>query len=145
MCSSGSVTTWFRIWSRQSGICRARARHARCRNQCTDRSAGRPGPGAQAAENLLTEALRQLFALSEAYPNLKADSNFRALQAALTDIEDKLASARRAFNNAVQRYNTGVQQFPTIVFASTFGFIPHEFFDMGDDRRLVQQSPQVKF
>ena len=105
------------------------------------------GPTAQAAaENLLTEALRQLFALAEAYPNLKADSNFRALQAGLADIEDKLASARRSFNTAVQRYyNTGLQQFPTTLFAGALRFTPHEFFDVGEDRRLVQQAPQVKF
>jgi LemA protein len=104
------------------------------------------GPTAQAAaENLLTDALRQLFALAEAYPNLKADSNFRALQAELTAIEDKLASARRSFNNAVQRYNTGLQQFPTTLFAGALRFTPHEFFDLREDRRLVQEAPQVKF
>lgn len=104
------------------------------------------GPTAQAAaENLLTEALGRLFALSEAYPNLKADGNFRALQAALTDLENRLAAARQSFNTAVQRYNTGIEQFPTTLFAAALGFSPHEFFDLGEDRRLVEQAPQVKF
>ena len=56
--------------------------------------------------------MRQLFALSEAYPDLKANQNFQQLQAELSDIENKIAAARRFFNNAVQEYNTGIQQFP---------------------------------
>ena len=67
-----------------------------------------------AAENALTGVLRQLFALSEAYPDLKASQNFQQLQAQLSDIENKIAAARRFFNNAVQEYNTGIQQFPDI-------------------------------
>src|SRR5215208_1138640 len=73
------------------------------------------GSGAQAqaqAENQLSGVLRQLFALSEAYPDLKANQNFQQLQAELSDIENKLAAARRFFNNAVQEYNTGIEQFP---------------------------------
>src|SRR5579863_3170270 len=70
------------------------------------------GPAQQAAaENMLSGALRQLFALSEAYPNLKANTNFQALQAELTDIENKIAASRRFFNNAVQEYNAGIQRF----------------------------------
>ena len=64
------------------------------------------------AENMLTGALRQLFALSETYPDLKANANFQQLQTELADIENKLAASRRFFNNAVQEYNTGIQQFP---------------------------------
>src|SRR5207248_8442633 len=68
------------------------------------------GPAQQAAaENMLTGTLRQLFALSESYPDLKANTNFQQLQAELTDIENKLAAARRFFNNSVQEYNTGIQ------------------------------------
>src|SRR2546423_7216073 len=74
-------------------------------------------PAQAAAENVLTGALRQLFALSEAYPDLKASQNFQQLQAQLSDIEDKIAAARRFFNNAVQEYNTGIQQFPAVVLA----------------------------
>ena len=104
------------------------------------------GPAQQAAaENMLSGALRQLFALSEAYPDLKANANFQQLQAELTDIENKLAAARRFFNNAVQEYNTGIQQFPAALFAGIFGFGPREFFDVGDERKTLDQAPQVKF
>jgi LemA protein len=104
------------------------------------------GPAQQAAaENLLSGALRQLFALSEAYPDLKANANFQQLQAELTDIENKLAAARRFFNNAVQEYNTGIQQFPAALFAGMFGFGPREFFDVGEERKTLDQAPQVKF
>src|SRR5207344_3445410 len=79
------------------------------------------GPAQQAAaENALTGALRQMFALSEAYPNLKANENFQQLQAELTDLENKIAASRRFFNNAVQEYNTGIQRFPAALFASAF-------------------------
>jgi LemA protein len=104
------------------------------------------GPEQQArAENVLTGALRQLFALSEAYPDLKANQNFQQLQAELSDIENKIAAARRFFNNAVQEYNTGIQQFPAALFAASFGFTPRTFFDVGDDRPQLEQAPQVKF
>src|SRR5262244_3228886 len=104
------------------------------------------GPAQQAAaENMLTGTLRQLFALSEAYPDLKANANFQQLQAELTDIENKLAAARRFFNNAVQEYNTSIQQFPATLFAGMFGFGPREFFDVGDERKTLDQAPQVKF
>ena len=75
-----------------------------------------------AAENMLSGALRQLFALSENYPNLKANANFQQLQTDLSDIENKIAAARRFYNNAVQEYNTGIQQFPAALFAGMFGF-----------------------
>ena len=100
---------------------------------------------AGAAENMLTGALRQLFALSEAYPDLKANANFQQLQTELADIENKIAAARRFFNNAVQEYNTGIQQFPAVLFAGSFGFTPQEFFDLGETRAQLEQAPQVKF
>src|SRR6202049_4508955 len=105
------------------------------------------GPATQAqAENVLSGALRQLFALSEAYPNLKANENFQQLQAELTDIENKIAAARRFFNNAVQAYNTGIQQFPAAMFAAMLGFTQKEFFDVGvEERKVLDQAPQVKF
>ncbi|HEV3397029.1 MAG TPA: LemA family protein [Xanthobacteraceae bacterium] len=104
------------------------------------------GPAQQAAaENMLSGTLRQLFALSEAYPNLKANTNFQELQAELTDIENKLAASRRFFNNSVQEYNTGIQQFPAALFAGIFGFTPREFFDVGEERKTLDQAPQVKF
>jgi LemA protein len=98
-----------------------------------------------AAENQLSGALRQLFALSEAYPDLKANANFQQLQAEISDIENKIAAARRFFNNAVQEYNTGIEQFPAALFAGSFGFQRRDFFDLGESRTAVEQVPQVKF
>jgi LemA protein len=99
-----------------------------------------------AAENVLTGTLRQLFAMSEAYPDLKANQNFQQLQAELSDLENKIAAARRFFNNAVQEYNTGIQQFPAALFAGSLGFQPKEFFDVGvEQRKELDQAPQVKF
>jgi LemA protein len=104
------------------------------------------GPAQQAAaENMLSGALRQLFALSESYPDLKASANFQQLQAELTDLENKIAAARRFFNNAVQEYNTGIQRFPAALFAASFGFAPKTFFDLGDERASVGEAPAVKF
>lgn len=104
------------------------------------------GPQAQAAaENQLSGALRQLFALSEAYPDLKANANFQQLQSELSDIENKLAAARRFFNNAVSEYNAGIQQFPAALLANRLGFREHGFFDVGEERKALEQPPQVKF
>ena len=105
------------------------------------------GVAAQAAaENMLSGALRQLFALSEAYPDLKANQNFQQLQRDLSDIENKIAAARRFFNNAVQEYNTGIQQFPAALFAGSLGFQPKEFFDVGaEERKTLDRPPEVKF
>jgi LemA protein len=104
------------------------------------------GPAQMAqAENMLTGALRQLFALSEAYPDLKANQNFQQLQTELADLENKIAAARRFFNNAVQEYNTGIQQFPAVLIAGPTGFTQKEFFDLGAERTTVGQTPQVKF
>ena len=104
------------------------------------------GPEAQvAAENMLSGALRQLFALAEAYPELKAAANFQQLQAELGDIENKLAASRRFFNNAVQEYNTAIEQFPAALFAASFGFHPRTFFDVGEERAALEQAPAVKF
>jgi len=104
------------------------------------------GPAAQAAaENMLSGALRQLFALSESYPDLKANANFQQLQSELSDVENKIAAARRFFNNAVQEYNSAVQQFPAVLFAGSMGFGPKEFFDLGEQRTQLEAAPQVKF
>jgi LemA protein len=112
------------------------------------RNAAIAAPGVEqkiAAENMLTSALRQLFALSEAYPDLKANTNFQQLQTELSDIENKLAASRRFFNNAVQEYNTGIEQFPAALFASAFGFTHRTFFDLGESRPQLEQAPSVKF
>jgi LemA protein len=104
------------------------------------------GPAQQAAaENMLSGALRQLFALSEAYPDLKANQNLVGLQAELSDVENKIAASRRFFNNSVQEYNTGIQQFPAALFAATLGFSQRTFFDVGEERAVVEKAPQVKF
>jgi LemA protein len=104
------------------------------------------GPAAQAAaETMLSGALRQLFALAEAYPNLKANTNFQQLQGELADLENKIAAARRFFNNAVQEYNSGIQRFPAALFASAFGFTGREFFDAGEERKVLTEAPRVSF
>lgn len=116
----------------------------RARNAAIQAQSG--GVAAQAAaENVLSGALRQLFALSEAYPDLKANQNFQQLQTELSDIENKLAAARRFFNNAVQEYNTGIQQFPAVFLAGPLGFTAKEFFEVGEERKQLDQAPQVKF
>lgn len=98
-----------------------------------------------AAEGQLTGALGRLIALSEAYPDLKANTNFQQLQSELSDIENKIAASRRFFNNAVQEYNTGIQQLPAALFAGTLGFTRKEFFDLGEARGQLEQAPSVKF
>ena len=98
-----------------------------------------------AAENMLSGTLGRLIALGEAYPNLKANANFQQLQTELGDLENKLSASRRFFNNAVQEYNTGIQQFPAALLAGPFGFTPKEFFDLGGERQVVSEVPQVKF
>ncbi len=94
------------------------------------------------AENMLSGALRQLFALSEAYPDLKANQNFMQLQSELSDLENKIAAARRFFNNAVAEFNTAIEQFPAVLMASMFGFAKRDFFEVGEGERA---APQVKF
>lgn len=101
-----------------------------------------------AAENLLTGALGRLFAVAEAYPDLKANANFQQLQGELSDIENKLAAARRFFNNAVSEFNAVRRQFPTVLFAALFGFASDKpFFDVGaaDRATMTAAPPQVKF
>ena len=97
------------------------------------------------AENALTGALRQLFAVAESYPDLKANQNFLGLQNQLGDIENKLAAARRFFNNAVAEFNASIQQFPAVLLAGAMGFQARSFFDVGADREAVSAAPQVKF
>lgn len=105
------------------------------------------GPQAQAtAEQGLSGALGRLIALSEAYPDLKANTNFLDLQAQLGNIEDKLAAARRFFNSAVGEFNAAVQSIPAVFFAKSFGFFTREFFDVGETARAqLDKAPDVKF
>jgi len=88
------------------------------------------GPAQQAqAENVLTGALRQLFALSERYPDLKANQNFLALQEELTSTEDRIAYARQFYNDSVLNYNNKIQVFPRNLLASTFNFEKRQYFE----------------
>lgn len=100
-------------------------------------------PAEQAeAENILTGALRQLFALAEAYPELRASENFQNLQNELAETENKIAVSRQIYNDTVLTYNNKVQQVPTNIVASVFGFDPREFFEAGDE---AQEAPAVEF
>ena len=100
-------------------------------------------PGSKAAtDNLLTGALRQLFAVSEAYPDLKANQNFLALQEELTATEGRIAYARQFYNDSVLGYNNRLEVFPTVVIARTFGFTRREYFEADDGARVV---PTVEF
>jgi LemA protein len=107
-------------------------------------SAGDMAAKAQ-AESALTGALGKLMAVAEAYPDLKANQNFLQLQGELSDLENKIAAARRFFNNAVGEYNASIQRFPAVLIASMTGFAPRDFFDVGAERAALQSAPQVKF
>ncbi len=99
-----------------------------------------------AAENMLTGALKSLFALAEAYPDLKANTNFLQLQAEISDVENKIAAARRFYNNAVAEYNTAQEQFPAVMLAKQFGFSHRDFFEVAaSERAAVSTPPSVKF
>jgi LemA protein len=91
------------------------------------------------AENALTQTLGRLFALAEAYPNLKANENFMSLQSELSGTEDKIAYARQFYNSAVQTYNTSTQSIPTNIIAGIGGFKARDLFQaVGDERGPVQ-------
>jgi LemA protein len=93
------------------------------------------------AEGALGAALGRLFALSEAYPDLKANTNFLQLQQELSMIEDKLAAAYRFYNSAVQDYNTAREQFPGSIIAGSFNFEARDFFDVGTEKRAAMDEP----
>ncbi len=95
-------------------------------------------------ENMLSGALKSLFAVSEAYPDLKSNQNFMQMQRDLTDTEDKIQAARRFYNGNVRDYNTKIQQFPTNLFAGMFGFGIREFFDI-DEKGPEAQPVKVQF
>jgi LemA protein len=97
-----------------------------------------------AAENQLAGTLKSLFAVSEAYPDLKANQNFLDLQNQLTDTEDKIQAARRFYNGNVRDYNTKLQTFPTSLIANGFGFTKRDFFGV-DNQAEIDQPVAVKF
>lgn len=98
-----------------------------------------------AADNQFASTLKSLFAVAENYPDLKANDGFVKLQDQLTDIENKIASARRFFNNSTKEYNSLLQAFPAVLFASMLGFTAGEFFDLGEEREQVEKPVEVKF
>jgi LemA protein len=99
-------------------------------------------PDAAQANNFLTQTLRSLFAVSERYPDLKANQNFLDLQSELSDIEEKIAFARQFYNRNVMSYNTRIQTFPNVMMAGMFGFERFEFFEVEEEARAV---PEVSF
>lgn len=98
------------------------------------------------AEGVLGAALGRLIALAEAYPDLKANTNFQQLQSELSDIENKLAAARRFFNNAASEFNASRESFPTNLIAGAFGFNAQDFFNLDEgERKAASAAPKVQF
>ncbi len=98
------------------------------------------------AEGILGGAMMNLMGVAENYPQLKADANFRQLQSDLSDIENKIAAARRFYNNATQEYNTAIKQFPAVLIAGTFGFNEESFFEVDEsEKQAIKEAPQVNF
>jgi LemA protein len=108
--------------------------------------AGNAAPAAQAqAENQLSGALKTLFAVSEAYPDLKANQNFLQLQKELGDTEDKIQAARRFYNATVMALNTATQSFPGNLISSSFGFKPMGLFELGSTDAAAAEPVKVQF
>lgn len=93
------------------------------------------------ADNMLEDALKSIFAVAEAYPDLKASQNFSELQAELVDTEDKIQGARRFYNAGVRDFNTKIQLFPNSVVAGMFSFKEREFFDVDESERETVEKP----
>jgi LemA protein len=99
-------------------------------------------PQKAAVEEAVAAGVQQLIVLAEAYPDLKADDNFRRLQTDLTDTENQIQYARRFYNGAVRLFNTRIQSFPQLLLARPLGFTPAEYFEIADD--TVRATPQVE-
>lgn len=97
------------------------------------------------AENMLTGTLKSLFAIAEAYPDLKANTNFLELQRELSDTENKIQAARRFYNGNVRDLNTSVQSVPSNIIAKMFHFGQMEFFELGEGEAAAKQPVEVKF
>jgi LemA protein len=97
------------------------------------------------AENILSGALKSLFAVSESYPDLKANTNFLELQRELSDTENKIQAARRFYNSVVQELQNAIEQFPTNLIAKTFGFMPREFFALAENEQAAKDPVKVSF
>ncbi len=98
-----------------------------------------------AAENMLTGALKSVFALSESYPDLKANANFIELQRELSDTENKIQAARRFYNGVVQDLQNAIEQFPTNIIANMFGFKTREFFTLSESDQAAREPVKVQF
>ena len=96
------------------------------------------------AENMLTGALRSLFAVAEAYPDLKANTNFLQLQAELSDTESKIAFSRQFYNDTVQKFNTSIEVFPNSLIAGNMGFTPADYFTLQDEPE-ARETVKVEF
>ena len=96
------------------------------------------------AENMLGSTLKSLFALAENYPELKADNNFRQLQEELSTTENKIAFSRQFYNDTVQKYNTKLEVFPTVLFAGMFGFTAADYFNL-DSEADARRPVNIKF
>ncbi len=105
---------------------------------------GSPDSQAQ-SENLLSGALKSLFALSEDYPELKADSAFRNLQSELSEVEDKIQMARRYYNGSVRDLNIKIEQFPSNLVAQGFDFVQAAFFELDEADAAARQAVKVQF
>ena len=111
--------------------------------QLERRQAKSAGPEQQAqAENVLTGALKSLFALAEAYPDLKANQNFLSLQEELTATEDRIAYSRQFYNDSVMKYDNKIQSIPSNLIAGMFGFTSREYFKADD---TATEVPRVQF
>ena len=98
------------------------------------------------AEGALGSAMMSLMAVAENYPQLKADANFRQLQSDLSDIENKIAAARRFYNNATSEYNTAIKQFPAVLLSGALGFKEESFFEVdAAEKQAVNTAPKVSF
>ena len=97
------------------------------------------------AENMLTGALKSIFAIAEAYPDLKANTNFLELQRELSDTENKIQAARRFYNSTVMALNTGLEQFPGNIVGGMFKFAPREFFELEEGEQAARQPVKVAF
>ncbi|MBU2103484.1 LemA family protein [Patescibacteria group bacterium] len=98
-----------------------------------------------AAENMLTGALKSLFAVSESYPDLKANTNFLELQRELSDTENKIMASRRFYNTTVQTLNTALEQFPGNVIAGMFGFKQMSLFELAEGEEAAREPVKVAF
>lgn len=116
------------------------------RNSAMSSMAGHNPNAIDESNNVMTGALKSLFALSESYPDLKASQNFLSLQSELSDIENKIMSSRRFYNAAVLDYNNSLETFPANIFVNMFKFAKKDMFTLGEEEKTLASKPvEVKF